>query len=252
MPDRSGQQLGNYRLIRLLGKGGFAEVYLGEHIYLKIPVAVKILHTQLEGGDMAGFLYAHEEKLVHRDIKPENMLIGRRSEILLSDFGIATVANRTTTQNTQMIAGTAVYMAPELFRGKPYGNYPIKITSGNAIGAKPVTVPSTEQKVDPWKFGRKETIVTLIGSAICVILSTAFGALNVYNSQPTGLIITLCRLIAFVVIIPELLTTIFGPLVGLFTGGVGTILGFIIADNISNTHEEQLLYFSSYQSLYHH
>jgi serine/threonine protein kinase len=41
----NGQQLGNYRLGRLLGRGGYAEVYLGAHRYLETPVAIKILHT---------------------------------------------------------------------------------------------------------------------------------------------------------------------------------------------------------------
>jgi len=44
---RVNQQLGHYRLVYLLGQGGFAEVYLGEHIHLKTQAAVKILHTRL-------------------------------------------------------------------------------------------------------------------------------------------------------------------------------------------------------------
>ena len=44
MLDLKGQQLGNYQLIELLGQGGFADVYLGEHVYLKTQAAVKVLH----------------------------------------------------------------------------------------------------------------------------------------------------------------------------------------------------------------
>src|ERR671923_39249 len=48
MADRVGQQLGNYRLIQLLGQGGFAEVYLGEHIHLKTLAALKVLSACLK------------------------------------------------------------------------------------------------------------------------------------------------------------------------------------------------------------
>src|SRR5437016_2196778 len=58
MADRVGQQLGNYRLTRLLGKGGFAEVYLGEHVYLKSLAAIKAMHARLANEDMEGFLSA--------------------------------------------------------------------------------------------------------------------------------------------------------------------------------------------------
>lgn len=47
MADRVGQQIGHYRLLRLLGRGGFAEVYLGEQIHLGTQAAVKLLHAPL-------------------------------------------------------------------------------------------------------------------------------------------------------------------------------------------------------------
>jgi N-acetylglucosamine PTS system EIICBA or EIICB component len=56
MSGRVGQHLGNYRLLRLLGKGGFAEVYLGEHIHLTTQAAIKVLLAHLGSqADMAGF-----------------------------------------------------------------------------------------------------------------------------------------------------------------------------------------------------
>jgi eukaryotic-like serine/threonine-protein kinase len=56
MKDCVGQQIGNYRLIRFLGEGSFAEVYLGEHVYLKRPAAIKVLRGRLVNDGMEGFL----------------------------------------------------------------------------------------------------------------------------------------------------------------------------------------------------
>src|SRR5437016_2409234 len=55
MSYRLGQQVGNYRLVRQLGRGGFAEVYLGEHRYLKSYAALKVLQVSLADEDVQRF-----------------------------------------------------------------------------------------------------------------------------------------------------------------------------------------------------
>jgi eukaryotic-like serine/threonine-protein kinase len=55
MSDRIGQQFGQYRLLRLLGQGGFAEVYLGEHVYSETGAVIKVLHTQVTPEDIGEF-----------------------------------------------------------------------------------------------------------------------------------------------------------------------------------------------------
>ncbi|MDQ2905325.1 MAG: protein kinase [Chloroflexota bacterium] len=57
-----GQQVGHYRLTRWLGKGGFADVYLGEHIHLKTQNAIKMLHVQLSEKALQDFL--HEAQVI--------------------------------------------------------------------------------------------------------------------------------------------------------------------------------------------
>ncbi len=177
--------LGNYRVLRLIGDGGFARVYLGEHLYLKTYAAIKVPKLQLDASDLEDFLnearrgvglrhpnvlrtlecgvesgtqpyivmeyahggsvrgrypvgtslpplaiityakqagaglqYIHDQGLIHQDIKPGNMMLGSNDDLLLGDFGIATVAHRTATQSMSDASGTARYMAPEQFMGR--------------------------------------------------------------------------------------------------------------------------------------
>src|SRR5579864_4946596 len=55
MADLVGKQIGNYQLLRLLGKGGFADVYLAEHIHLNTMAAIKVLQTRLVGNAVEQF-----------------------------------------------------------------------------------------------------------------------------------------------------------------------------------------------------
>lgn len=55
-PDLVGTQLGHYLLTRLIGQGGFANVYLGEHPVLKSQAAIKVLDMKLTSEDQQKFL----------------------------------------------------------------------------------------------------------------------------------------------------------------------------------------------------
>ncbi len=70
MIDRVGKQLGNYRLHRLLGRGGFADIYLGEHVFLKSLAALKILRMSLTDEERDAFLREAQTlmRLVHPNI----------------------------------------------------------------------------------------------------------------------------------------------------------------------------------------
>jgi eukaryotic-like serine/threonine-protein kinase len=76
--DRTGRQFGSYNLTRLLGKGGFAEVYLGKHILLDSEAAIKILSTTLSDKNRENFL-TEAKRLVQ--LRHPNI-------VRLLDFGI--------------------------------------------------------------------------------------------------------------------------------------------------------------------
>ena len=85
---------------------------LKKQTVLPPPVAMLILQEACNG-----LKAAHVKKIIHRDIKPGNILISRRGEIKLADFGIASDAsdreNGITISGSSL--GTPAYMSPEQF-----------------------------------------------------------------------------------------------------------------------------------------
>jgi len=189
--DLTGRTVGDFHILRCLGRGGMGEVYLAEQRSLKRKVALKILRSDLaanptalkrfkqealavaqathanivqvyacdeadgvtymaleyvEGRNLKEYLTkkgppnlllavsfmrqiaaalqrAAELGIIHRDIKPENILLTRKGEVKVADFGLSRVLDgeRRPVNLTQsgVTMGTPLYMAPEQVENKP-------------------------------------------------------------------------------------------------------------------------------------
>ena len=74
---------------------------LAKSIFKKIVLAVDELH---------------QKHIVHRDIKPENIFVDSKFNLVLGDFGLASIQQEFKVDNTQLndVCGTKGYMAPEI------------------------------------------------------------------------------------------------------------------------------------------
>jgi serine/threonine protein kinase len=73
------------------------------------------------GRKVAEALYeAHKKGVIHRDLKPANIMINKRGEPIVMDFGLAHRAREDDTRLTRMgtVMGSPAYMSPEQVRGE--------------------------------------------------------------------------------------------------------------------------------------
>jgi serine/threonine-protein kinase len=185
--DLTGTTLGDFRVERLLGRGGMGEVYLATQVSLNRPVALKVLRPDLlanptyrsrfeveawaaaklnhanivhiytlgcidglrfiameyvQGTNLREYLErkgppelplalqimrqagqavgaAGEVGLVHRDIKPENLLLTRKGQVKIADFGLCRdkEGEHINLTQTGVTMGTPMYMSPEQVQG---------------------------------------------------------------------------------------------------------------------------------------
>ena len=80
-----------------------------------IPVSDALKITS----DIAGALdYSHKHGMVHRDVKPANIMRTAEGNVILTDFGIATMLNATRITRDGSTSGTPAYMSPEQALGQ--------------------------------------------------------------------------------------------------------------------------------------
>eukprot|EP00978_Attheya_sp_CCMP212_P007793 scaffold18143_cov49-Attheya_sp.AAC.2 len=121
-PNGSGHTTHRYLRGRLLGKGGFAKVYLctaldtNKNYAVKVVPKANLVKTRARQKLIQAIRYMHENNVIHRDLKLGNLFLDKLVNIKVGDLGLATRLE-TSDEKRKTICGTPNYIAPEVIEG---------------------------------------------------------------------------------------------------------------------------------------
>eukprot|EP01097_Dermamoeba_algensis_P010088 TRINITY_DN729_c0_g4_i1.p1 TRINITY_DN729_c0_g4~~TRINITY_DN729_c0_g4_i1.p1 ORF type:complete len:187 (-),score=30.78 TRINITY_DN729_c0_g4_i1:66-626(-) len=87
---------------------------------------------------LKGLSFCHDHRVLHRDLKPQNLLINRKGDLKLADFGLAR-AFGVPVRNYSNEVVTLWYRAPDVLMGSKKYNASIDIWSAGCIFAEMAT-----------------------------------------------------------------------------------------------------------------
>jgi serine/threonine-protein kinase len=134
-----GEQDGCCYLVMEYVEGVSLRHYMAKNAPLGVPLVLTIMRQVASALQKAG-----ELGIVHRDIKPENILLTRKAEAKVADFGLSRCLleeERIDLTRAGSTVGTPLYMSPEQIEGKPVDGrsdiYSLGVTCYQMLAGRP-------------------------------------------------------------------------------------------------------------------
>ncbi|MBU7554518.1 Stk1 family PASTA domain-containing Ser/Thr kinase [Pediococcus ethanolidurans] len=107
-----GEDNGIHYLVMEYVDGTDLKQYIKDHFPIPYQQVVEVMEQIL-----SGVAAAHAHDIIHRDLKPQNVLMDKRGNAKISDFGVALAQEEQTLTQTNVVVGSVHYLSPEQARG---------------------------------------------------------------------------------------------------------------------------------------